>query len=269
VEQALAGALPSSRAHSLSFIVTTAGLGYFVLFASVQIVTDWIGGNVPFYDYIHIPFIILFGLSIVTTWARPKVGYIMCLISGVAGVAILSPFTFVKGVSSPADLGLFFYVVTVFPMMIAAALYSLMAYLDLRSPNRPISSHRLYLRRLIIILILGFMIGGVTVGSFAAGTENQLLSSANSADITIPRGATAPSNPAYSPGNFTVKAGKTVTWVNKDTTPHTVTSITSGLFDSGNLNSGQTWSHVFAQNGVYKYYCTLHSWMRGNITVNP
>jgi hypothetical protein len=58
------------------------GLGYFILFASAQIVADWISGNVPFYDYIHIPFIILFGLSIVATWARPKVGYITGVVSG-------------------------------------------------------------------------------------------------------------------------------------------------------------------------------------------
>jgi len=250
--------------------VTVAGLGYFVLFALVQILADWINGNVPFYDYIHIPFIILFSLSIVATWVRPKVGYIMGLISGVAGIAILSPFTLVKGLSSPANFGLFVYVITLFPMMLAAALYSLMAYLDLRNPNRPISSNRLYLRRLIIILILGFMIGGVTVGSFAAVTENQLLSSANiSADITIPSGATNPANAAYIPGNFTVKAGKTVTWVNKDTTDHTVTSSvgTSPSFDSGSLKPGQPWSHPFTQTGVYKYYCTLHSWMKGNVTV--
>src|SRR6059036_380091 len=127
----------------------------------------------------------------------------MGLTSGLAGIAVLSPFTFVKGVSSPANFGLFFYVITIFPMMLAAVLYSLMAYLDLRNPN--------------------------------------------------------------SPGNFTVKAGQTVTWVNKDTTVHTVTS-SSGLFDSGNLNPGQTWSHDFTQSGVYKYYCTLHAWMKGNVT---
>ncbi len=238
-------------------------------FATTSKKVDWISGSVPFYDYIHIPFIILFGLSIVATWARPRIGYIMGLTSGVAGIAVLSPFTFVKGVSSPANFGLFFYyVITIFPMMLAAVLYSLMAYLDLRNPNRPISSNRMYLRRLIIILILGFMIGGVTVGSFAAGTENQLLSSNSSADITIPRGATVQGNIAYSPGNFTVKAGKTVTWVNKDITVHTVTS-SSGMFDSRNLNPGQTWSHDFTQSGLYEYYCTLHAWMKGNVTVTP
>jgi plastocyanin len=191
----------------------------------------------------------------------------MGVVSGVAGIAVLSPFTFIKGVSSPADFGIFFYAITIFPMMLAAALYSLMAYLDLRNPNRPISSNRLYMQRLIIVLILGFIIGGVTVGSLAAGTENRLLLSANTgADITIPRGAAVQGNSAYSSANFTVANGRTVTWLNKDVTVHTVTS-TSGLFDSGNLNPGQTFSHAFTQTGFYKYYCTLHAWMKGNVTV--
>jgi plastocyanin len=256
----------SSRTRSLSFIVPAAGLGYFVLFASGQIISDWLSGYIPFYDYIHIPFIILFGLSILAIWARPKIGYIMGLIVSVAGIAALSPFTFVKGVSSPADLYLFIYAITIFPLMLAAASYSLMAYLELRNPNSPISSNRLYLRRLIIILILGFIIGGVTVGSLAAVTENQLLNASTNADITIPRGAAVQGNIAFSPANFTVKVGKSVTWINKDTMPHTVTSD-SGLFDSGNMNPGQTWSHTFTQTGVYKYYCTLHNWMKGNVTV--
>jgi plastocyanin len=257
----------SSRARSLTFAVTSAGLGYFILFASAQIITDLSSGSVPFYDYIHIPFIVLFGLSIIATYARPKIGYVMSLIAAVAGIAVLSPFTFVKGVSSPADSGLFFYAITVFPMILAAAFYSLIAYLDLRSPTRLISSNRLYLRRVIIILILGFVIGAATVGSLAAGTENQLLSSVNSnADITIPHGATVQGSTAYSPANFTVKVGKIVTWMNKDITPHTVTS-TSGLFDSGSLSTGQTWSHTFTHAGVYSYYCTFHAWMKGNVTV--
>ena len=125
----------------------------------------------------------------------------------------------------------------------------------------------MYLRRLIIILILGFIIGGVTVGSFAAGTENQLLSSANSnADITIPRGATVQGNTAYSPGNFTVKAGQTVTWVNKDITVHTVTSSSGGSIQ-GISTRDKPGATTLLKVGVYKYYCTLHAWMKGNVTV--
>lgn len=52
--------------------------------------------------------------------------------------------------------------------------------------------------------------------------------------------------PFYSPQNVTVVKGvnNTVTWVNNDDVPHTVTA-TDGSFNSGNLNAGQTWAYTF------------------------
>src|SRR5207302_11255076 len=137
----------------------------------------------------------------------------------------------------------------------------------MRKPARASSLTFSILRRAIAVLVLRFIIGGATMSALAAGTENQLLSSAGtSADITITRGAGTTGSTGYLPANFTTTAGKTVTWANKDSTPHTATS-TTGLFDSGILNPGQTFSHTFPQTGVYSYYCTLHSWMKGNVTV--
>src|SRR2546427_3140990 len=144
-----------------------------------------------------------------------------------------------------------------------------MGLLELRNQAGATAFPLSTLRRAIAVLVLGFIIGGFTVGALAAGTESQLLSSAGtSADITIPRGAGTPRAIGYAPANFTTTAGKTVTWANKDTTTHTVTG-TTGLFDSGILNPGQTYTHTFARAGVYNYYCTLHSWMKGNVTVRP
>ena len=260
----------SSYRKSLYSVITIIGLGYFVAFATVQFVADWLGGTIPFFDYYHVPFIILFLLSILLVWTSPRIGYLLSIVVGLVAVAIFTPFTFVKGLSSPADVGLFVYVMTVFPLILAAVSYSAMGLLEMRKPARSNSLLFSILRRTIAVLVLGFIIGGFTVGALAAGTENQLLSSTGtSADITIPRGAGVPGSIGYLPANFTITAGKTVTWVNKDTTTHTVTS-TTGLFDSGILNPGQTWSHQFAQAGVYSYYCTLHSpWMKGNVTVKP
>jgi nitrite reductase (NO-forming) len=72
----------------------------------------------------------------------------------------------------------------------------------------------------------------------------------------------------YSPSTITVVIGvnNTVTWINKDNAPHTVTA-TGGNFDSGNLNSGQTWTHTFTTPGTYTYRCTYHPWMTGTIIV--
>jgi plastocyanin len=259
----------SSSRKSVYSLITIIGLGYFVAFATVQIVADWLSGTIPFFDFYHVPFIILFTVSILLVWARPRIGYLVSMIVGLVAVAIFTPFTFVKGLSSPADVGLFVYVMTVFPLILAAVSYSVMGRLVLRKSERSNSFRFSILRRTIAVLVLGFIVGGFTVGALAAGTENQLLASAGtSADITIPRGAGTLGNAGYIPGNFTTTVGKTVTWANKDTTTHTVTSMT-GLFDSGILNPGQTFSHTFNQAGVYSYYCTLHSWMKGNVTVKP
>ena len=226
-------------------------------------------GTIPFFDYYHVPFIILFTVSIILVRAKPRAGYTIATISGLAAVSIFTPFTFVKGVSSPADFYLFVYVVTIFPLILMTVSYSLLELLERRNPSRSASPSFSLLRRTVVFLVIGFIMGSLTVGALAAGTENQLLASVgSSADIVIPQGAGTPGNTGYNPLNFTVTAGKTVTWANKDTTVHTVTS-TTGLFDSGNLNPGQTYTHSFSQLGVYKYYCTLHSWMQGNVTVRP
>ena len=66
-------------------------------------------------------------------------------------------------------------------------------------------------------------------------------------------------NLKFAPSTVTVSAGTTVTWVNNDPqgAPHTSTSDT-GLWDSGRMNVGKTYSHTFDQPGTYSYHCTFH-----------
>jgi len=73
-------------------------------------------------------------------------------------------------------------------------------------------------------------------------------------------------NFAFSPDTLTIKAGTTVTWTNQDDATHTVTSYT-GLFDSGNLGKGDTFSYTFTQPGTYKYHCVTHANMVATIIV--
>jgi plastocyanin len=71
---------------------------------------------------------------------------------------------------------------------------------------------------------------------------------------------------AFSPQPLTISVGETVTFVNKDSDAHTVTS-TDGLFDSKGLDTGDVWVHKFTKPGTYKYFCSLHPWMKGTIIV--
>src|SRR6266581_2674905 len=91
----------SFHRKSLYTVITIIGLGYFVAYATIQFVADWLGGTIPFFDYYHVPFIVLFLLSIFLVWTRPRIGYLLSIIIGLVGVAIFTPFTFVKGLSSP------------------------------------------------------------------------------------------------------------------------------------------------------------------------
>jgi len=89
--------------------------------------------------------------------------------------------------------------------------------------------------------------------------------------VHIPSGAgmqMVPGNDYYSPPTLNVVIGvnSTVTWINSDDVPHTVTA-TDGSFNSGNMNAGQSWSHTFTAPGTYSYYCAYHPWMKGTIVV--
>jgi plastocyanin len=91
-------------------------------------------------------------------------------------------------------------------------------------------------------------------------------------------------NFAYSPADITVAAGTTVTWVNQDSVGHTVTEgdpnsptpANIRVFDSSGeavtgkvslIQSGESWSYTFTTPGTYEYYCIVHPYMIGHITV--
>ncbi|MEX0662763.1 MAG: plastocyanin/azurin family copper-binding protein [Balneolaceae bacterium] len=76
---------------------------------------------------------------------------------------------------------------------------------------------------------------------------------------------------SFSPSTLEVEVGTTVTWENQSDLIHTVTSgsdrTADGLFDSGNLSEGQTFSYTFDEVGTFDYFCIPHEGMTGTITV--
>ena len=71
---------------------------------------------------------------------------------------------------------------------------------------------------------------------------------------------------SFQPAQLSVEPGTTVTWTNEGNEPHTVTAD-NGLFDSGVLYPGDSYSVQFDGMGTLSYYCTLHPSMTGGITV--
>ena len=71
---------------------------------------------------------------------------------------------------------------------------------------------------------------------------------------------------AFSPSSITVSVNTTITWTNKDAVAHTATS-NNGVFDSGSISDGGTYSYHFTTPGTYAYLCTPHPHMTGTIIV--
>ncbi|MEK6911053.1 MAG: cupredoxin family copper-binding protein [Nanoarchaeota archaeon] len=71
----------------------------------------------------------------------------------------------------------------------------------------------------------------------------------------------------FSQETLTIKKGEKVTWTNKDSAPHTVTSVSGSELNSETLNKDQTYSHTFTTAGTFQYRCNFHTSMKGTIIV--
>ena len=92
--------------------------------------------------------------------------------------------------------------------------------------------------------------------------------------VVMPLGSSAATSGAgYEPPTVTVSPGSSVIWDNRDNALHTATSGESptpdGKFDSGLIGANQASKPVTmpTEPGDYKYFCTLHPFLVGTITV--
>jgi plastocyanin len=120
-------------------------------------------------------------------------------------------------------------------------------------------------RRWRTTLLLGAV--GVTALLAAALPE---LTAAGAAAVTAAASAATVDidNFAFTPAALTVTAGTTVTWKNEDDSPHRI-GDKNGTFKSAALDTDDSFSHIFAAPGEYRYICTIHPYMVGKIIVKP
>lgn len=99
---------------------------------------------------------------------------------------------------------------------------------------------------------------------------------ASDARVTIVNGTQnhcRPNLSCYSPFQVNVSVGDTVTWTNQDNRTHTVTTGTSnygplGIFDSGVIKPGQSFTQFFGTVGKYGYYDKTDMWLSGLVVVS-
>ena len=74
-------------------------------------------------------------------------------------------------------------------------------------------------------------------------------------------------NFTFAPVTLQIAAGTKVVWTNKDDVPHTVVSEDGKTFKSKALDTDDEFSFTFNQPGTYKYFCSVHPKMTGEIIV--
>jgi len=122
----------------------------------------------------------------------------------------------------------------------------------------------------LFVLLTVFSIIAITPSAFADHSK---------VDINMAAGSSVPGceemNMCYMPYNAALDPGGEAMWHNIDTAAHTVTSGTPAggddvgvLFDSSLVMAGGMFSYKFEEAGTYDYFCMVHPWMTGIVTVS-
>ncbi len=120
--------------------------------------------------------------------------------------------------------------------------------LDVSQPGR--LARRVVLRRAL----------GAGVGGLIAAVAARASHADDGTKITI-------GNFAFVPPMLQVKAGTTVTWVNRDDIPHSIVCPPLQLH-SHPMDTDESFSFRFDKPGVYNYLCGLHPFMHGQVVVS-
>jgi plastocyanin len=102
----------------------------------------------------------------------------------------------------------------------------------------------------LILTLAGGVLKGITIAQAAA---------AETAHVVV-------DNFSFGPATAIVSVGTTVTWTNHDDIPHNVVSPEQ-KFKSPVLDTDEMFSHTFDVAGTFKYYCSIHPRMTGQVVV--
>jgi nitrite reductase (NO-forming) len=122
---------------------------------------------------------------------------------------------------------------------------------------------------------LAYAQGDGMMGGNDTGMMNATLAYAQQNTVDMPPGSSNPSAAEFFvPKEITVAPGTSVTWTNSDSTIHTVVEGTAAgatggapLFDSSIIAPGASFEHTFDTAGEFDYFCNLHPFMVGKVTV--
>jgi plastocyanin len=125
---------------------------------------------------------------------------------------------------------------------------------------------------LLSLGIIGIILGAAVAGEFVLKLQPGLPvgnTTVSSGSVVMPQGVGSNTALNFSPATVVLIIGlnNSVTFVNRDTTVHTVTA-TDNSFNSADIAPGKSWTNTFSTAGNFSYYCIYHnSWMKGKLIV--
>jgi plastocyanin len=119
------------------------------------------------------------------------------------------------------------------------------------------------IRRLSLAAIVALTAALIPVGSAGAGSTCHVAP-----DPFDARTRAIPMEKlCFAPVVARVPRGATVTWINRDPAPHTVTGVGEAWGSYDEIRDGERVSYSFDDEGVFPYYCIVHPGMAGAVVV--
>lgn len=126
-----------------------------------------------------------------------------------------------------------------------------------------------------IVIVLFVLVGGywyinmnqnTTQVAPSASVNNLTSSTPPTGNLVADKNLISIEKNTFAPLSLSIKAGETVTWVNKETYGHDVVSDDQ-TFKSVKLATGDKYSYTFTKAGTYTYFCSIHPFMKATIVV--
>lgn len=117
----------------------------------------------------------------------------------------------------------------------------------------------------LIVVFLFFVL--VIPPSIFSETDNDIIIQNGAHEINCELNNSCLDNPSLK-----INTGDTITWKNSDTNIHSIKSGSpktgpDGIFESGVLQPNSEFHHTFEDPGNFDYFCTIHPWIVGTISV--
>jgi plastocyanin len=113
-------------------------------------------------------------------------------------------------------------------------------------------------RKWELVLIVSILVAALAVSAGCGKKAKKISPTTTGSEVKI-------ANFAFNPGEITVTLGTEVTWINEDSTVHTVTDTD---LDSGEIKPGESFKYTFPAPGTYEYHCSIHPSMTGKVVVS-